>query len=81
MVSTPMATRDADTGILAADAASTSAERTIEAIDDAAAKNEDPEVARILDEAAVSADTTATRVSWVGQLIRRTLGRGASVTP
>jgi hypothetical protein len=80
MVNALMATRDADFGNLAADAASASAERTIQAIDDAAAKNDDPEVASILDAAAVSADTTATRVGWVRQLLRRAFGRGASVT-
>ena len=81
MVSALMATRDADLGNLAADAASASAERTIEAIDDAAAKNDDPEVARILDEAALSADTTASRVSWLRHVLRRAFGKGASVTP
>lgn len=81
MVSAPMATRDADLSNLATDAAYASAERTIDAIDAAAAKNDDPEVARILDEAAVSADTTASRVSWLRQLIRRAFGGGASITP
>ena len=71
-----MSTRDAETGNLAAEAAYTSAERTIGAIEEAAAKNDDPEVAAILDEAAVNADTTATRVGWLRQMFRKAFGSG-----
>ena len=65
----------------AADAASASAERTVEAIEEAAAKNDDPEVAEILVEAAVCADTTAIRVGWLRQVLRRAFARRASLTP
>ena len=69
-----MSTRDAETGNVAADAAYASAERTIGAIEEAAGKNDDPEVAAILDEAAVNADTTANRVGWLRQMFRRAFG-------
>ena len=76
-----MATFDADLGSVAANAASASAERTVEAIEEAAAKNDDPEVAEILVEAAVSADTTAVRVGWLGRMLRWAFARRASVSP
>ena len=77
----PMSIRNPETGNLAADAAYASAERTIGAIEDAARKNDDPEVAAILEEAAVNADTTANRVGWLRQVFRRAFGTRASVNP
>jgi hypothetical protein len=67
-----------DAKALVADAAHTSAERTLEAIDAAAAKNDDPVVAEFLDEAALSADATASRVGWLRRLFRRTFSDGAT---
>jgi hypothetical protein len=67
--------------MLAADAAHASAERTVDAIDAAAAKNDDPDVADMLEDAALNADTTASRVGWLRQLVRRALGRSRPVGP
>ncbi len=57
------------------EAAAVSSERTAEAIDRAVEKNDDPEVAAILDEAAASDDTTVSRVGWLRHWVRRLFGR------
>jgi hypothetical protein len=54
-----------------ADAAGAAAEETAEAIDAAAEKNRDPVVARALDDAAMKADKTDSRVGWLRALVRR----------
>jgi hypothetical protein len=54
-----------------ADAASAAADETVEAIDAAAQENRDPVVARALDDAALKADKTVTRVGWLRSLVRR----------
>lgn len=54
-----------------AEAASAAADETVEAIDAAAQKNRDPVVARALDDAALKADKTVTRVGWLRALVRR----------
>lgn len=66
--------------LLGAEAAKAAADQTLEAIDQAAKVNRDPEVAEILDEAASKADTTSGRVGWLRSLLRRLFGgRSASV--
>jgi hypothetical protein len=54
-----------------ADAASAAADETVEAIDAAAQENRDPVVAKALDDAALKADKTVTRVGWLRALVRR----------
>ena len=62
---------DEDRPRLVADAAVASSSETTEAIDRAAAKNDDPEVAEALDEASVAAELTASRVGWLRGLVHR----------
>ena len=50
---------------------------TAAAIDRAAEKNEDPEVADVLDEAALAAQQTVGRVGWVRRTLDRLFGRPA----
>jgi hypothetical protein len=54
-----------------ADAAGAAAEETAEAIDAAAQENRDPVVAKALDDAAMKADKTVSRVGWLRALVRR----------
>jgi hypothetical protein len=54
-----------------ADAASAAADETVEAIEAAAEENRDPVVAKALDDAALKADKTVTRVGWLRALVRR----------
>ena len=54
-----------------ADAASAAAEETADAIEVAAEQNRDPVVAKALDDAALKADKTVSRVGWLRALIRR----------
>jgi hypothetical protein len=54
-----------------ADAATAAAEETADAIDVAAQENRDPIVARALDDAALKADKTVSRVGWLRALMRR----------
>ncbi len=54
-----------------AEAASAAAEETVEAIDVAAQENRDPVVAKALDDAALKADKTVSRVGWLRSLMRR----------
>jgi len=54
-----------------ADAAGAAAEETVDAIDAAAEKNRDPVVAKALDDAALKADKTVSRVGWLRALVRR----------
>jgi hypothetical protein len=56
--------------ILGVDGAHAAAEDTVEAIEAAATKNEDPVVAEILDEAALAADTTSSRIGWLRSALR-----------
>ena len=69
-----MATDEAPAQLIAGAAAASSAE-TADAIDRAADKNEDPEVAAILDDAALSADKTVSRVSWLRRIVDRLFSR------
>ena len=69
-----MATDEAPAQLIAGAAAASSAE-TADAIDRAAAKNEDPEVAAILDDAALNADKTVSRVSWLRRIVDRLFSR------
>jgi hypothetical protein len=69
-----MATDEAPAQLIAGAAAASSAE-TADAIDRAADKNEDPEVAAILDDAALNADKTASRVSWLRRIVDRLFSR------
>ena len=59
---------------LVAGAAEASSERTAAAIDEAANKNDDPEVAEALDDAAVAAQTTVGRVGWLRKKLTRLFG-------
>ncbi|HEX7248646.1 MAG TPA: hypothetical protein VF351_11165 [Actinomycetota bacterium] len=61
--------------LLGADAAHSAAQQTQAAIDEAAKINDDPVVAEALEDAAVKADQTSSRVGWLRRLIRRRLGR------
>jgi hypothetical protein len=65
--------RNAD---LAAEASEESSQRAAEHIERAALKNQDPEVADELRDAAIAADTTIARVGWLRSLLRRLFGRG-----
>jgi hypothetical protein len=54
-----------------AEAASAAARETADAIDVAAQRNRDPMVAKALDDAALKADKTVSRVGWLRALVRR----------
>ena len=73
-----MATEDTDREMLGADSAHAATVETAEAIEEAAKVNEDPEVAEVLDDAAVKADQAASRTGWLRRLIHRRSGRKAS---
>jgi hypothetical protein len=62
---------------LVGDAAAASSLETVDAIDKAAAINDDPEVAKILDDAAMSADKTVSRVGWLRGFLHRLFPRSA----
>jgi hypothetical protein len=59
-----------------AQAAQASADDTAAAIDEAASINEDPAVARALDDAAMQADKTSSRVGWLRGFVSRVLHPG-----
>ena len=56
---------------LIGDAAAQASEETAASIDKAAALNEDPQVAEALDQAALAADVTVSRVGWIRQFLHR----------
>ena len=56
---------------LATEASLTSSEETAAKIEIAVEMNEDPAVAEVLEDAAIAADTTVTRVGWLGALLKR----------
>ena len=56
---------------MATEASLTSSEETVAKIEMASGMNQDPGVAEVLEDAAVSADATATRVGWLRSLVRR----------
>jgi hypothetical protein len=60
-----------------ADAAASSSAETVAAIDRAIAKNDDPVVGEILDDAALAADKTLSRVGWVRGFLHRLFSRSA----
>jgi len=60
---------------LIAGAAEASSEQTAAAIDEAARKNDDPEVAEALDDAAIAAQTTVGRTGWLHSKLARLFGR------
>ncbi len=60
-----------------AEAAAAASHATADAIELAAEKNGDPEVAKILDHAARSADATVSRVGWLRSAVHRLLGSGS----
>jgi hypothetical protein len=68
-------TPDDSTTETVVEAAAAPSERTAEAIDRASEKNDDPEVAAILDDAAANADTTVSRIGWLRHSLRRLFGR------
>jgi hypothetical protein len=64
-----------DHGEVIAQAAQASADDTVAAIDAAAELNEDPQVAEALNDAALQADKTSSRVSWLRGFISRLFSR------
>ena len=60
-----------------ADAAEASSVETAVAIDRAAAINDDPQVAEALDQAALAADQTVSRVGWLRGFLHRCFARWA----
>ena len=55
---------------LAAEASVSSSEEAVAKIEMATEVNEDPAVAEVLEDAAVAADTTATRAGWLRALVK-----------
>ena len=70
-----MSTNDADTVGIGADSAMAATEKTADAIERAADRNDDPNVAEALDEAATHADTAVSRVGWLRGVVRRMFRR------
>jgi hypothetical protein len=68
-----MGKADIDPTVVADGAAAASAQ-TLDAIERAAERNEDPEVAEILEDASIAADTTLVRIGWVRSLVHRLFG-------
>lgn len=62
---------------LIAGSAEASSVQAAAAIDQAAEKNEDPEVAEMLDDAALAAQQTVSRVGWLRRTVDRLFGRPA----
>jgi hypothetical protein len=62
---------------LVAGAAEASSVEAAEAIHEAAAENADPQVAQILDHAAIAADQTVSRVGWLRGVFDRLFSRPA----
>jgi len=60
---------------LVAGAAEASSVETAAAIDRAAEKNDDPEVAEVLDEASIAAEQTVGRVGWLRSVVHRLFAR------
>jgi hypothetical protein len=69
-----MPAEDVPSEIAGADAAHAASIETAEAIEQAAKANDDPEVAEVLDDAAVKADQASSRVGWLRGLLRRRFG-------
>jgi hypothetical protein len=59
---------------LVADGAAAASAETVDAIERAEEKNEDPEVAEALEDASIAADTTLTRVGWIQSFVHRLFG-------
>ncbi len=70
-----MSKDEADVAGIGADAALAATEKTADAIERAAERNDDPAVAEALDEAATHAETAAIRVGWLRSVIHRVLRR------
>ena len=68
---------DAEHIPLIAGSAEASSVQAAAAIDQAAEKNEDPEVAEMLDDAALAAQQTVSRVGWLKGTLNRLFGRVA----
>jgi hypothetical protein len=58
-------------GDIIAQAAEAAADETVEAIDVASKLNQDPAVGRALEDAALKADKTTSRVGWLRSFIER----------
>jgi hypothetical protein len=56
---------------VASDASLASSEETVDKVETAAEMNEDPALAEVLEDAAIAADATATRVGWLRSLLKR----------
>jgi hypothetical protein len=59
-----------ETEVLVADAASSSASTAAEAVQRAVEMNDDPDVADVLEEAAVETQTTVGRLEWLKRRLR-----------
>ncbi len=68
-----MSERERQVEMMGSAAVAASAE-TADAIAEAAAENDDPVVGEMLDRAAVSADTTLSRVGWLRGALQRLFG-------
>jgi hypothetical protein len=67
--------REAEHISLIAGSAEASSFQAVEAIEQAAERNEDPEVAEMLDDAALAAQQTVSRVGWLRGTLNRLFGR------
>jgi hypothetical protein len=67
--------KDTEPEVIVADAAHASSDATVDAIEEAARVNEDPVVAEALDEAALNATTTQSRIGWLRDRVRRLFSR------
>jgi len=69
-----MPAEDVPSELAGADAAHAASIETAEAIEEAVKVNDDPEVAEVLDDAALKADQASSRVGWLRGLLRRRFG-------
>ena len=69
-----MPAEDVPSELAGADAAHAASMETAEAIEEAAKVNDDPDVAEVLDDAAVKADLASSRVGWLRGFLHRRFG-------
>lgn len=69
-----MPTEDVPSELAGADAAHAASMETAEAIEEAAKVNDDPDVAEVLDDAAVKAELASSRVGWLRGFLHRRFG-------
>ena len=71
-----MPAEDVPSELAGADAAHAASMETAEAIEEAAKVNDDPDVAEVLDDAAVKAELASSRVGWLRGFLHRRFGTG-----